>query len=269
MWDAARLERVVANLISNAVKYSLTNGVIEVNLTREPGAQGPCAVLTVQDQGVGIPQADLPHVFERYHRARNVVGCIAGVGLGLASVRQIVESHGGTVTAQSHEGAGTTLTVRLPLGEVEGVRRNGSGTIQADELIKEAPMSQDTQGNNRFDGGIVDGEWKPRPREVVIGGIEWLARMADKARAAAGGTIGDYIYPCPVDKRLLEALALDPQTFQQVVVPAKSDDDVVTAMQANSPTVGGNTFSFSVKDKGQSSAPPGQTPDPQNPAPAS
>jgi signal transduction histidine kinase len=78
---------------------------------------GPRAwvVVEVRDAGLGIPAADLPHVFERFARGSNVAGRIGGSGVGLASVRQIVEQHGGTVSVQSEEAKGTTVTVRLPL----------------------------------------------------------------------------------------------------------------------------------------------------------
>ena len=114
--DAMRIERVVSNLLSNAVKYSPDLGDIVVRLTRADGAAGPEALLAVQDRGVGIPSEDLPHIFERFRRAQNVVGHVHGTGIGLASVRQIVEQHGGTVQVESVLGAGSTFTVRLPLG---------------------------------------------------------------------------------------------------------------------------------------------------------
>jgi signal transduction histidine kinase len=72
-------------------------------------------VLTVLDQGIGIPAADLPRVFERFERARNAVGRIGGSGIGLAASKQIVEEHGGTIAVESREGQGSTFTVRLPL----------------------------------------------------------------------------------------------------------------------------------------------------------
>src|SRR5205085_189928 len=114
--DAARIERVVSNLLSNAVKYSPHDGDVVVHLARADGAAGPEALLAVQDRGVGIPSEDLPHIFERFRRAQNVVGRVHGTGIGLASVRQIVEQHGGTVQVESVLGAGSTFTVRLPLG---------------------------------------------------------------------------------------------------------------------------------------------------------
>jgi signal transduction histidine kinase len=70
----------------------------------------------VHDSGMGIPVADLPRVFDRFYRGANVVGSIAGNGLGLAGARQMVELHNGSIDVQSEEGRGTTFTVQLPLG---------------------------------------------------------------------------------------------------------------------------------------------------------
>ncbi|HLI26556.1 MAG TPA: hybrid sensor histidine kinase/response regulator [Chloroflexota bacterium] len=116
LWDAARLERVLANLLANAIKYSPTGGPVEVRLRREDTPAGAWAVLEVHDEGLGIPPEDLPHIFERFYRGRNVAATIPGTGLGLFVARQIVAQHGGTITAASTPGQGTTFTVRLPLG---------------------------------------------------------------------------------------------------------------------------------------------------------
>src|SRR5579883_3032044 len=82
------------------------------------------AMLQVSDEGIGIPEADLPRVFEGAHRAGNVVGRINGTGLGLPAVRQTVEQHGGTVGVESREDGGTTVTVWLPL-QPDGVGAGG------------------------------------------------------------------------------------------------------------------------------------------------
>jgi signal transduction histidine kinase len=113
--DAARLARVVGNLLANALKYSPEGSPIKVWLGPAEGDGGPDAVLVVRDEGIGIPVADLPHIFERFRRARNVTGHIQGTGIGLASARSIVAQHGGTITVDSTEGVGSTFTVRLPL----------------------------------------------------------------------------------------------------------------------------------------------------------
>lgn len=116
-WDRPRLERVVQNLLDNAIKYSPRGGDIVLRMTCEDDPDGKAwAVLSVQDNGVGIPAADLPHIFERFWRGSNV-GATVGAGIGLAGARQIVEQHGGTIAVASTEGKGSTVTVRLPLGE--------------------------------------------------------------------------------------------------------------------------------------------------------
>jgi ligand-binding sensor domain-containing protein/signal transduction histidine kinase len=112
--DRARLGRVLDNLLDNATKYSTPDQPIEVSVGRESLVGDEWAVLRVQDHGIGIPAADLPHVFERYHRGGNV-GSRPGEGLGLASARQVIALHGGVLKAYSQEGVGSTFTIRLPL----------------------------------------------------------------------------------------------------------------------------------------------------------
>jgi signal transduction histidine kinase len=110
-WDVGRLQRVIDNLVGNAIKYSPAGGQVIVGLE----VCGEWAVITVSDQGVGIPAVDLPRVFEPFHRGSNVIGRIGGTGIGLAGTRRIVERHGGSLEVHSTEGAGSTFTVRLPL----------------------------------------------------------------------------------------------------------------------------------------------------------
>jgi signal transduction histidine kinase len=116
LWDAGRLERVLSNLLSNAIRYSPEGGPVTIRLGREDGADGHAwAWLSVEDQGLGIPAADLTRVFERFHRGANVAGLIGGAGIGLAGSKQIIEQHGGVITVASIQGEGTTFTLRLPL----------------------------------------------------------------------------------------------------------------------------------------------------------
>ncbi len=109
-WDAGRLSRVLNNLLSNAVKYSPSGGEVVVRVRTD----ADWVTVMVEDHGLGIPAGDLPHVFEPFHRGRNTVRSIGGAGIGLASVRQIVEAHGGSVQVASQVGRGSTFTVRLP-----------------------------------------------------------------------------------------------------------------------------------------------------------
>ncbi|HTE83116.1 MAG TPA: HAMP domain-containing sensor histidine kinase, partial [Dehalococcoidia bacterium] len=129
IWDAVRLRRVLDNLLSNAIKYSPAGGevVVTVEREREDSTGDEWAVLSVRDQGLGIPAADLPHIFKRFRRAANVEGRIGGTGIGLTSARQIVEQHGGAIAVESEEGAGSTFTVRLPLASETAGSRDGAG----------------------------------------------------------------------------------------------------------------------------------------------
>jgi signal transduction histidine kinase len=116
-WDGPHLERVVGNLVANAIKYSPDGGIVRVRVRETDVAGARWAELAVQDEGLGIPRDELSHVFERFYRGRQVAGRIGGSGIGLAATREIVEQHGGTIAVESTEGKGTTVTVRLPLGD--------------------------------------------------------------------------------------------------------------------------------------------------------
>jgi len=107
--DPKLLRYILVNLLSNAIKYSPEGAPVTVNIACDEND----IRLTVQDQGIGIPEADRAHLFEAFYRAENV-GNTPGTGLGLAIVKQSVELHGGAITCESEEGAGTTFTVVLP-----------------------------------------------------------------------------------------------------------------------------------------------------------
>jgi len=109
--DAAQLERALRNLLDNAMKFTGAGGEVTYGLREESGS----AVLTVTDTGIGIPEADLANLFTPFHRATNAMDqAVQGSGLGLAIVRGIVTDHGGTVTAASSLGHGSTFTITLP-----------------------------------------------------------------------------------------------------------------------------------------------------------
>ena len=121
-WDEQRLQRVVGNVLGNAIKHSPDGDLVRVRLSRTPAKPEDAAkawtVLTVEDHGVGIPAADLPHIFTRFHRGTNVTGRIKGSGVGLTTVKRVVEQHRGTLTVASMESCGTTITIRLPLDDL-------------------------------------------------------------------------------------------------------------------------------------------------------
>lgn len=113
--DEPRLERVVRNMLDNAIKFSPNGGDVTVTAGREEGDEGGWAVVTIADRGLGIPAGELAYVFDPFRRGSNVAGRIHGSGLGLAGAQQIVARHGGQIQVHSTEGEGSIFTLRLPL----------------------------------------------------------------------------------------------------------------------------------------------------------
>ena len=107
--DESLLRHIFTNLLNNGVKYSPAGTTVYFKARRE----GTTAVFTIQDSGIGIPEDDLPHLFEAFHRANNV-GEIPGTGLGLVLCKRCTELHGGMIEVKSKLGEGTTFTVRVP-----------------------------------------------------------------------------------------------------------------------------------------------------------
>jgi signal transduction histidine kinase len=109
--DQHRLRQVLANLLTNAIKYSPDGSEVVLRVARAGGE----ARVTVADRGVGIQPEALPHLFDRFFRAEGAAARAQGLGLGLYITRRIVEAHGGTVGAESELGRGSTFTVVLPV----------------------------------------------------------------------------------------------------------------------------------------------------------
>jgi len=107
--DRPSLLRVVSNLLDNAAKWSPQGGTIHVGCEDE----GELVAIQVRDEGPGIPEQDLPRVFERFYKGE-ASRATSGVGLGLAIVKHLVRAHGGTATVESRPGEGASFTVRLP-----------------------------------------------------------------------------------------------------------------------------------------------------------
>jgi signal transduction histidine kinase len=117
--DRKRLERVLINLLSNAVKYSPDGSEIVVSIWK----QGTSVRLAVTDQGEGMTPEDAERVFQPFTRLEHTRSMASGTGLGLVSVKKIVEAHGGTVRLRSERGNGTTVEVWLKALEGEGAQR--------------------------------------------------------------------------------------------------------------------------------------------------
>ncbi|MFD1143402.1 ATP-binding protein [Larkinella insperata] len=171
--DAEMWEKIVLNLLSNAFKYTLQGG-IQVELTAEDNA----AVLRVSDTGIGIPEHELPHMFERFHRVANAGGrTYEGSGIGLSLVHELVRLHAGTITVTSAEGKGSTFTVRMPLGKehlpagqiLETSTWNGMSQL-ADSFLKEAStmLEDDKPSNSLAETPATDNEVSKSTSILVV-----------------------------------------------------------------------------------------------------
>ena len=183
--DREMWEKVVFNLLSNALKFTFA-GTVSVRLRAEDGH----AVLCVADTGAGIAAADLPRLFDRFHRVENVPSrSNEGSGIGLALVRELVGLHGGAITADSTEQAGTTFTVRIPFGhghlpDENVVAASGSLTAPAaaNPFLLEAMRWLPAEGTP--DGGTGPG---PGTLEAAAAALAGGARPAGAGRRDAGG----------------------------------------------------------------------------------
>ncbi len=181
--DRDMWEKIVLNLVSNAFKFTLS-GEVSVRL----GAQDEWVVLEVRDSGCGIAEADLPRVFERFHRGQVTNARTAeGSGIGLSLVHELVKLHGGVIDVTSALNQGTTVTVRVRRGakhlpaEHVGVPRRTTALAAAASFLEEA-------------SGWVGGEEPPsRARRA----------MKDAASRKRGGTARDPAVPVENDERIL------------------------------------------------------------------
>jgi PAS domain S-box-containing protein len=162
--DREMWEKVVFNLLSNALKFTF-EGTVSIRLRELQGH----AVLKVADTGAGIAAAEIPRLFDRFHRIENVRSrSNEGSGIGLALVRELVGLHGGTITADSVEQAGTTFTITIPFGR---------GHLPGDSVI--------AAGESRSSSAAA--------RSFLFEATHWLpaASAEDAAAMAAGAAVGD------------------------------------------------------------------------------
>jgi signal transduction histidine kinase len=108
--DADRLRQLLLNLVDNGIKYTPAGGDVTLTLKREAG----WILVSVADTGCGIPQEDLPHIFERFYRADRSRTRPGGAGLGLSIAKWVAEAHGGEIEVESEQGQGTVFTLYLP-----------------------------------------------------------------------------------------------------------------------------------------------------------
>jgi len=146
--DPAGIEDLLANLVSNAIRYTPAGGAVRVSVAPGDGR----LVITVSDTGIGIALDELPHIFEEFYRSERARALAReGSGLGLAIVRAVVKAHGGEVAVESTPGQGTAFTVSLPLA----ARSEDTASDLASGPSTQAPDRQDGQPESRDFGMLA------------------------------------------------------------------------------------------------------------------
>jgi two-component system sensor histidine kinase SenX3 len=144
MGDRRQLVSAVYNLLDNAVKYSSAGSVVEVRGRKD----GDWVEVSVRDSGIGIAEADLDHIFERFYRVESArPRHLGGTGLGLSIVRHVVATHGGAVRVESEEGTGSTFVLRLPAGP------SPTTTAPAARPVADAPPARGGPAGAAPEGG--------------------------------------------------------------------------------------------------------------------
>ena len=230
--------KVVLNLVSNAMKFTFDGGItVRVDQDRDH------AVLTVADTGTGIPEHEVPHLFERFHRVSGARSRThEGSGVGLALVAELVGLHGGTVAASSTVGEGSTFTVSVPFGlahlpqeQIESPRAERSASLAAvaEGFLAEATHWADGDTAER---AAVPGDGLPdKPRVLVVDD------NADIREYVASLLSGDYLVQTAVDglDGLEQARALPPDlVLTDVMMPRMDGFELLAALQADPVTLG-------------------------------
>jgi signal transduction histidine kinase/ActR/RegA family two-component response regulator len=227
--DPRMWEKIVLNLVANAVKYTFV-GSITVALRAEDDQ----VVLRVSDTGVGVPEAELPALFDRFHRvADSPARSREGTGLGLAMVRELAGLHGGTVAVDSRPGVGSTFTVRLPFGEpdTDDAPASSTAAVRAaaltpwdDDLVRqERPAAPAGPLGTVL---VVDDNADMRAYLSRLLAPSWVVRTASDGAQALADAAGhrpdvvltDVMMPGLDGFALLKALRADPATRTVPVV---------------------------------------------------
>jgi signal transduction histidine kinase len=148
--DLSRMEKIILNLLTNAIKFTPKGGTISV-LARRDAEQ---AVIEIEDTGIGIPESEMGHLFSRFHQVDgSSTRKFQGVGIGLALVKELVEEHGGVITPKSVLGKGTTMTVVLPISTREIAPPTRSSNTQDDDIVSDIYRSAERRGGLTLDEG--------------------------------------------------------------------------------------------------------------------
>lgn len=148
-FDPDKIQDIMGNLLSNAIQFTPKGGLIKISLSEVPSENGKNFVLSVRDNGTGIPEDQLPFVFDRYFQAENQrEHLVEGAGLGLALTRELIHLLNGTINVQSVRGEGSTFTVQLPITDHA---INDHEFLSREKVLSQLPlpMNNDTKGNGK------------------------------------------------------------------------------------------------------------------------
>ncbi|KFE71454.1 ATP-binding protein [Hyalangium minutum] len=242
--DPEMWEKIVLNLLSNAVKYT-HEGEIRVGLRWQDGQ----AVLTVQDTGVGIPEEELPRIFERFYRVRVTQGrSHEGTGIGLALVQELVKLHGGSVSVASTLSVGTTFTLRLPRGSahlpperIERTHRPGSLAEAVAPFVEEAKRwSVEDSGPHTPSTGASEDPALEVPEELARSRILLVDDNADLRIYVAGllGRAFPHVETATNGNDALERARAHPPdlVLSDVMMPGMDGFGLVRALRASEDT---------------------------------
>ena len=215
--DRDMWEKILLNLLSNAFKFTFGGGVtVDVG----PSADGSFAELRVRDTGIGVPEEELPRLFERFHRIEGAQGrTFEGSGIGLALVQELVKLHGGTITAESMLGIGTTFIIQLAFG--------------TEHLPHEHVRSPATLTHSSYAAAFVEEalHWLPKPIDIAVeAGTTALIGLSDTVQGSGMRVLlaDDNVDMREYIRRLLEG--------QGYTVEAAGDGEAaLTAARANGP----------------------------------
>ncbi len=243
--DEEMWEKIVLNLLSNAFKYTL-EGTITLSLkTKEDNI-----VLTVSDTGIGIPAAEIPLMFQRFHRVQNSGGrTIEGTGIGLSLVKELVQLHGGTISLSSKVGEGSTFTVTIPTGKEhlkpeqllhdaalprnnvteafleEAISLTGQPVIDGDKAVKEGVptvlIADDNADMRRYMESLLQKQFNVLT--ATNGADAWQKIKAQKPSIV----VSDVMMPVMDGIALLKAVKEEPKTaaLPVILVSARAGEE--------------------------------------------
>jgi PAS domain S-box-containing protein len=263
--DIEMWEKIVLNLVSNAFKYTLQGGI-----TVRLQLRGPAVELSVEDTGVGIPEAELPHMFERFHRVKGTIGrTIEGTGIGLSMVQELVRLHGGTISVSSQPGVGSVFTVSLPPGQahlpvdriaspanyaetsfasqvyVDEALRSLAGRSEETDILDDISLSDDSEQPGTQQARILFADDNAdmrdyisrllRPYYAITVVPDGRAALAAMKASPADLVLSDVMMPYMDGFELLQTLRTDPQTqtVPVILLSARAGEEAkIEGMQA-------------------------------------